>query len=407
MDAKQISTYVSDIIEDIKNNGDKAIFKYLKNFDNIDLSKKGYRVSQKAIDDAAKRIPKQLKNVIKSAYSNILAYHKYERSQIKKRWNYVRSGLKIGQFYTPVESAGIYVPGGRFPYPSTVIMTAVPAMAAGVKRIAMVTPLKNMNDTVLFSAKLCGIKEIYCIGGVMAVGALAYGTKTLKKVDMIAGPGNVYVNEAKRQVFGCVGIDSLAGPTEVAIIADKDVPADYVVADIMAQVEHDLLAKTYLLCESTEKISEIEKLLPKKAFKQLKTELCSLSKAVDIVNNIAPEHLELLVKNYRILLKNIRNVGAVFVGYQTPTASGDYWAGPSHVLPTNGSAKFSSGLSVMTFLKRSAYIEMSKNNKKAYRAIADFAQAESMQYHKKSAEARYFLSSFFSKCKVKTADIYK
>jgi histidinol dehydrogenase len=399
MNAKQISTYVSDIIEDIKNNGDKAVFKYLKKFDSIDLSKKGYMVSQKVIDDAAKCVPKQLKNVIKSSYSNILAYHKYERSQIKKRWNYVKNGLKIGQFYTPVESAGIYVPGGRFPYPSTVIMTAVPAIVAGVKRIVMVTPLKNMNNTVLFSAKLCGIKEIYCIGGVMAVGALAYGTKTLKKVDMIAGPGNAYVNEAKRQVFGRVGIDSLAGPTEVAIIADKDVPADYVVADIMAQAEHDPLAKTYLLCEAAEKISEIKKLLPKEALKQLKTELCSLNKAVGIVNNIAPEHLELLVKNYQILLKGVRNVGAVFVGYQTPTASGDYWAGPSHVLPTNGSAKFSSGLSIMTFLKRSAYIKMSKNNKKAYKTIADFAQAESMQYHKKSAEVRYSSQLFSANVK--------
>jgi histidinol dehydrogenase len=405
MDAKQISIYVSDIIEDVKNNGDKAVFKYLKKFDNIDLSKKGYRVSQKVIDDAAKRIPKLLKNVIKSSYSNILAYHKYECSQIKKRWNYVKNGLKIGQFYRPVESAGLYVPGGRFPYPSTVIMTAVPAMAAGVKRIVMVTPPKNMNDAVLFSAKLCDIKEIYCIGGIMAVGALAYGTKTLKKVDMIVGPGNAYVNEAKKQVFGCVGIDSLAGPTEVAIIADKDVPADYVVTDIMAQVEHDPLAKTYLLCESAEKISEIEKLLPKEALKQLKTELCSLNKAVDIVNNIAPEHLELLVKNYQILLKNVRNAGAVFVGYQTPTASGDYWAGPSHVLPTNGSAKFSSGLSVMTFLKRSVYIKMNKNNKKAYKTIADFAQAENMQYHKKSAEVRYLIPSFLAKCKVKIVDI--
>ncbi|OEG71861.1 hypothetical protein ATZ36_12245 [Candidatus Endomicrobiellum trichonymphae] len=405
MDAKQISTYVSDIIEDIKNNGDKAVFKYLKKFDNVDLSKRGYRVSQKVIDDAVKRIPKLLKNVIKSSYSNILAYHKYERSQIKKRWNYVKNGLKIGQFYTPVESTGIYVPGGRFSYPSTVIMTAVPAMAAGVKRIVMVTPPKNMNDTVLFSAKLCGIKEIYCIGGVMAVGALAYGTKTLKKVDMIAGPGNAYVNEAKRQVFGRVGIDSLAGPTEVAIIADKDVPADYVVADIMAQAEHDPLAKTYLLCEAAEKISEIKKLLPKEALKQLKTELCSLNKAVGIVNNIAPEHLELLVKNYQVLLKSVKNAGAIFVGYQTPTASGDYWAGPSHVLPTNGSAKFSSGLSVMTFLKRSAHIEMSKNNKKAYKTIADFAQAESMQYHKKSAEVRYLIPSFFANRKGRTADI--
>jgi histidinol dehydrogenase len=404
MNTKQISIYVSDIIEDIKNNGDKAVFKYIKKFDNADLSEKGYKVSQKVIADAAKRVPKPLKNVIKSSYLNILAYHKYEYSQIKKRWNYIKNGLKVGQFYTSVESAGVYVPGGRFPYPSTVIMTAIPAVAAGVKRIVMVTPSKNMNDAVLFTAKLCGIEEIYCIGGIAAVAALAYGTKTLKKVDMIVGPGNVYVNEAKRQVFGYVGIDALAGPSEVAIIADKDVPADYVVADIMAQAEHDPEAKTYLLCESAKKISEIKKLLRKEPLKQLKIEFCSLNKAVDIANNIAPEHLELLVKNYQILLKGIKNAGAIFAGYQTPTASGDYWAGPSHVLPTNGSAKFSSGLSVMTFLKRSTYTEMSKNNKTAYKTIADFAQAESMLYHKKSAEIRYLDSNSLNQVKMENRE---
>ncbi|MDR3256933.1 MAG: histidinol dehydrogenase [Endomicrobium sp.] len=388
MDDKQLSTYVSNIIEDIKKSGDKAIFKYLKEFDGVDLSKNGYKVSQRAIDNAAKSISKLLKNAINSSYSNVLAYHKYEYSQIKKKWAYSKNGLKVGQFYTSIDSVGIYVPGGRFPYPSTVIMTAVAAIAAGVKRIVMVTPPNKMNDAVLFTARLCGIREIYCIGGIMAVAALAYGTETVKKVNMIVGPGNTYVNEAKRQVFGHVGIDSLAGPSEVAIIADKDVPADYAAADIMAQIEHDPMANAYFLCESAKKISEIKKLLTKEAFKQLKIKLCSLNKAVDIVNVIAPEHLELLVKNYKSLLKDIKNAGAVFAGYQTPTASGDYWAGPSHVLPTKGSAKFSSGLSVMTFLKRSTYIEMNKNNKKAYKTIANFAQSEGMQYHKKSVEVR-------------------
>jgi len=267
-------------------------------------------------------------------------------------------------------------------------MTAVPAIVAGVKRVVMVTPPKNISDAVLFAAKLCGIEEIYCLGGVMGIAALAYGTKTLKKVNMIVGPGNAYVNEAKRQVFGNVGIDSLAGPSEVAVIADKNVCADYVFADLMAQVEHDPMAKAYLFCESANKISEIRKLLPKEVLNQLKIEHCSLKEAVNRVNEIAPEHLELLVKNYRALLKDVRNAGAVFLGYQTPTVCGDYWAGPSHVLPTNSSAKFSSGISVMTFLKRTAYIEMSKKNKKAYRAISNFAQSEGMQYHKRSSDIR-------------------
>ncbi|MDR3071391.1 MAG: histidinol dehydrogenase [Endomicrobium sp.] len=389
MDAKKIGSCVADIIDDVRNSGDKAVFEYLKKFDGVDLSKRGYKISQKTMDDAVKHVPVSLKKTIKASYSNILAYHRYECSQIKKKWYYVgNEGLIIGQFCTSVDSVGIYVPGGRFPYLSTVIMAAVPAVVAGVKRIVMVTPPKNISDAVLFAAKLCSIKEIYCVGGAVAVAALAYGTKTVEKVDMIVGPGNTYVNEAKRQVFGDVGVDSLAGPSEVAVIADKDVPVEYVVADIMAQVEHDPMAKAYLLCESASKVSEIKKLIPKQAMKQLKIEVCSIAKAIRMVNAIAPEHLELLVKNHKNLMKDIKNVGAVFAGYQTPTASGDYLAGPSHVLPTNGSAKFSSGLSVMTFLKRSAYIEIDKNNKKAYETIADFAQFENMYYHKKSADVR-------------------
>ncbi|MCL2335366.1 MAG: histidinol dehydrogenase, partial [Endomicrobia bacterium] len=278
--------------------------------------------------------------------------------------------------------------GGRFPYPSTVIMTAVAAKAAGVKRIVMATPPKKMSGAVLFAAKLCGIKEVYRVGGIMAIAALACGTKTVKKVDMIAGPGNAYVNEAKRQLFGKVGIDSLAGPSEVAIIADKNAPAEYVAADLMAQVEHDPMAKAYLFCESREKIAKIKALLPKEALKQVKTELCSLKKAIEKSNKIAPEHLELIIKDYAKLLKNVRNAGAVFAGYQTPTACGDYWAGPSHVLPTNGSARFSSGLSVMTFLKKTSYIEMDKKNKKGYEETAEFADSEGMAYHKKSALIR-------------------
>ncbi len=389
MKKQQLSNYVSDIIEDIRKNGDKAVFKYLEKFDGVDLSRSGYKVSQKLINDSEKNIPASLKKAIKSSYQNVLAFHKKECSQIKKNWKFNKNGVTTGQFYTPVESAGIYVPGGRFPYPSTVIMTAVPAIAAGVKRIVMVTPPKKMNDAVLYAAKICGIKEIYSVGGIMAVAALAYGTKTVKKVDMIVGPGNAYVNEAKRQVFGQVGIDSLAGPSEVAIIADKNVPVKYAVADIMAQVEHDPMAKAYLFCESKQTINGILKNLPKDAIKQVAIELCPIDKAVEKVNVLAPEHLELLVKNYSKIMKNIKNAGAVFAGYQTPTAAGDYWAGPSHVLPTDSSARFSSGLSSMTFLKRTTYIEMNKRNKKAYKEIMDFAGSEGMAYHRKSAEVRH------------------
>lgn len=397
MNKQQISNYVSEIIEDIRKNGNKAVYKYLKKFDGIDLSRTGYKVSEKTVNEAAARVPADLKKAIKASYSNVLSFHKYEYSQIKKSWKYKKNGMTAGQFYTAVESVGLYVPGGRFPYPSTVIMTAVPAKAAGVKRIIMATPPKKMSDAVLYAAKLCGIKEIYCVGGIMAIASMAYGNETIKKADMIVGPGNAYVNEAKRQVFGRVAIDSLAGPSEVAIVADKGAPEEYVIADIMAQIEHDPMAKAVLLCECGRKIAKIKAglkaelnkaKLPQEAFGQIEIIRCSLEKALEKVNDIAPEHLELLVKDYAKMLKNVKNAGAVFAGYQTPTAAGDYWAGPSHVLPTAASAKFSSGLSAMSFLKKTSYIEMNKKNKKAYKEIMDFAGSEGMLYHKRSAEVR-------------------
>jgi len=383
-----LSAYVARIIQDVRKNGDKAVFKYLKKFDKVDLSRVGLRVSKKAIDEAAKRVSPELKKALKASYSNVLSFHKQENTNIKKSWFLNKKGVKTGQFYTCVESAGIYIPGGLYPYPSTVIMTAVPAKAAGVKRIVMVTPPGKMSDETLYAAKLCGVSEIYSVGGIMAVAALAYGTKTIKKVDIIVGPGNAYVNEAKRQVFGAVGIDALAGPSEVAIIADKGAPVKYIFADLMAQVEHGNNSNAYLFCESSETIAKIKKLLPNNAKKLVKLEYASLDKAVEKVNKIAPEHLELLVKNPDSLLKKVKNAGAVFAGYQTPTAAGDYLAGPSHVLPTNTSAKFSSGLSVLTFLKRTSYTQMNKNYKQGYKEIAVFAGSEGMKYHKESALVR-------------------
>ncbi|MDR2191718.1 MAG: histidinol dehydrogenase [Endomicrobium sp.] len=391
MDKKQIRNYTADIIEDVRKNGDKAVLKYLKRFDGVDLSKSGYRVSQKEIDAASENVSPEFKRAIKTSYANVLAFHKRELSQIKKSWKYVKNSVITGQFYTPVSSAGLYIPGGRFPYPSTVIMTAVAAKAAGVERIVIVSPPKNITAEVLYAAKICAVKEIYKVGGIAAIAALAYGSETIEKVNIIAGPGNMYVNEAKRQVFGDVGIDSLAGPSEVAIIADRDVPEKYAAADIMAQVEHDPMARAYLFCECKTKIAKIKALLPKEALKQVVIERCSLNKAVEKTNALAPEHLELLVKDYAKLVKDVKNAGAVFAGWQTPTAAGDYWAGPSHVLPTNASAKFASGLSAATFLKRTSYIELNKKNKKAYKEIAALAQAEGMAYHKKSAVERSVL----------------
>ena len=380
---------VTDIISNIQTKGDSAVINYLKKFDGVSFkSAKDLRVTDKQINEAVKKVSAALKKAIKASYANVLAFHKKEYSNIKKQWLLTDSIKSVGQIYRPIESVGIYVPGGRYSYPSSVIMNAVAAKVAGVKRIVMMTPPKKMSNEVLFAAKLCGIKEIYTIGGAVAIAALAYGTKTIKPVNMIVGPGNAYVNEAKRLVFGKVGIDSLAGPSEVAIIADSGADKDYVLYDLLAQAEHDTMAKAYLLCSSKQTIDYIKKNFDKEKLNQIKIYNVDTKKAIDMVNDIAPEHLELLVKNAKQVVKNIYNAGAIFVGYNTATAVGDYWAGPSHVLPTNASAKYSSGLSVMTFMKRSSYIELKKVTSSVKKQIADFAASEGLINHKKSIEVR-------------------
>lgn len=380
---------VTDIISNIQTKGDSAVINYLKKFDGVSFkSAKDLRVTDKQINEAVKKVSPALKKAIKASYANVLAFHKKEYSNIKKQWLITDSIKSVGQIYRPIEAVGIYVPGGRFSYPSSVIMNAVAAKVAGVKRIVMMTPPKKMSNEVLFAAKICGIKEIYTIGGAVAIAVLAYGTKTIKPVNMIVGPGNAYVNEAKRLVFGKVGIDSLAGPSEVAIIADSGADKDYVLYDLLAQTEHDTMAKAYLLCSSKEIINYIKKNFDKEKLNQVKIFNVDTKKAIEMVNDIAPEHLELLVKNAKQAVTKIYNAGAIFVGYNTATAVGDYWAGPSHVLPTNASAKYSSGLSVMTFMKRSSYIELKKVTSSVKKQIADFAASEGLINHKKSIEVR-------------------
>ena len=384
-----IISAVTDIIKNIQTNGDGAVLSYLKKFDGVSFkSAKDLKVTEKQIQNAVKSVSLSLKKAIKASYANVMAFHKKEYANITKQWLLSDKVKTVGQIYRPIESVGIYVPGGRFSYPSSVIMNAVAAKVAGVKRIVMMTPPKKMSNEVLFAAKLCGINEIYTIGGAVAIAALAYGTKTIKPVNMIVGPGNAYVNEAKRLVFGKVGIDSLAGPSEVAIIADSGADKDYILYDLLAQAEHDTMAKAYLLCSSKQTTDYIKKNFDKEKLNQIKIYNVDTTKAIEMVNDIAPEHLELLTKNAKQVVKKIYNAGAIFVGYNTATAVGDYWAGPSHVLPTNASAKYSSGLSVMTFLKRSSYIELKKVNSVIKKQIADFANAEGLLNHKKSIEVR-------------------
>ncbi|MCL2389392.1 MAG: histidinol dehydrogenase [Elusimicrobia bacterium] len=384
----KITQAVSKIIQNVIKNGDKALSDYTKKFDGVALLPQNFKVPLKTIKESALKIDKSLKASIDFAYKNVKKFHDNEYKNIKKSWNVENGDIITGQKYNAIESIGIYVPGGRFSYPSSVIMSAVPAKCAGVKRIVMVTPPAKMTDAVLYAAKICGITEIYTVGGAQAIAALAYGTKTIKGVNMIVGPGNAYVNEAKRLVFGKVGIDSLAGPSEVAIIADSGADAEFIVADILAQAEHDPMALAYLFTDSKQKFDEVKKKLPKEIKSQVKIEYCSQNQAVEFVNDIAPEHLELLVKNPSVLAAKIHNAGAVFMGYNTPTALGDYTAGPSHVLPTEANAKFSSGLSVMTFLKRISYTQVKNSKNKIYAHTQTFANAEGLEHHARSAIIR-------------------
>jgi histidinol dehydrogenase len=269
-------------------------------------------------------------------------------------------------------------------------MTAIPAKAAGVKNVIMVTPPGKITAGLLFAAKTAGVDSVYRVGGPWSIAALAFGTETVPRVDMIVGPGNKFINEAKRQVFGTVGIDSLAGPSEIAIIADDSANERFIAQDILAQLEHDPDAKAYLYTDSLRLLRVVNKILFGKAGrKQLITVKCSIERAVELVNKLAPEHLELVVKNAKKLVSRVRNAGAVFVGNYSPVAAGDYWAGPSHTLPTGSSARFSSGVSVSTFLKRTSYIEMSKKSLiSASEHIKRIAGMEGLIEHKKSIEVR-------------------
>jgi histidinol dehydrogenase len=383
----KISNQVAKIIENVRTGGDKAVIDYTKAFDKVDLCS-GLKVPYAEIKNAVRHIPTPLKQSILTAFKNITFFHMQEFKRLPRTWMANNKGLLTGQKYEPIESVGIYVPGGKFSYPSTVLMTAIAARIAGVEKIAIATPPAKINHALLFAASLCDIKDIYKVGGAVAVAGLAYGTETIKKVNMIAGPGNIYVNEAKRQVFGQVGIDSLAGPSEVAIIADDATCDDYIINDLMAQAEHDGNARAFVFCTRKKQADRIYKSLEKGILNQVSFEVCSIKKAIERSNEIAPEHLELLIKDAENFIPLVKNAGAIFAGCQTPTASGDYWAGPSHVLPTGSSAKFSSGLSVASFLKRSSIIVMPQSNKNAYKQIAEFAENEGLIWHKKSALIR-------------------
>jgi len=394
---------VLKIINDVRNLGDKAIVKYSKCFDKVSLSPDEFRVKDKEIEDSYKKISLPFVKSIQRAISNIRAYQ--EHIKIRNVGPLKANGIVLDTLYSPVESVGVYVPGGAASYPSTVLMNTVPAKVAGVDRIIMTTPPAK-DGTIpperLVAAREAGVNEIYKVGGAQAVAALAFGTKTIPKVDKIVGPGNIFVTLAKKEIFGYAGIDMLAGPSEVLIIADDRANPSFVASDLLSQAEH--APGISILVTFSESLVKQVKTELKQQISKLKrhevTRKCldkfgviiltkNIGESVEIANALAPEHLQIMTQNPRTVLSGIKHAGAIFLGAYTPVALGDYIAGPSHVLPTSGTARFSSGLSVNDFLKRSSVITYSRSAlKEAYKDVAEISEVEGLDAHTRSVQIR-------------------
>ena len=383
---KSVREKVSKIIEDIRSHGDEALIRYTKQFDNIKIKPRQLKVSTGEVNGAYQNMDPSLVNSFKVAIENVSQFYK---KQLKKSWKIKdKEGIMLGERITPLQSVGIYIPAGTAPLASTVYMTVLPAKIAGVKRIVIVTPPNeygSIHPYILVMANLLGITEIYKVGGAQAIAALAFGTKSIPKVDKIVGPGNQYVSEAKRQVFGYVGIDMVAGPSEVVIIADDSVNCEYVAADMAAQSEH-LMGLSILITKS----KRLTKFIRQQPFKGYLITVKNLKQAAEIANKIAPEHLQLMVKDPKKLSKMIQNAGCILLGEYTPTALSDYIAGPSHVLPTGGSARFFSGLSIWDFLKGIHVVSYSKRALEGVRGdIERIANLEGLTKHIESIKKRF------------------
>lgn len=395
---------VREVIQSVQRQGDRALIHYTEEFDQQVLKPEELRVSGSELDAAYQQVSKELLDAIRLARHNIEAFH---RQRLPKSWvQFGEDNIVLGKRYTPVDRAGLYVPGGRASYVSTVLMNAVAAKVAGVPRMVMVTPPgeeKAVNPSVLVAAQEAGVQEIYRVGGAQAIAALAYGTETIPKVDVITGPGNIYVTLAKKLVYGTVGIDSLAGPSEVLIIADGAANPVYVATDLLAQAEHDPMAAAILITTDAglgrQVVAEVDRqlinhprrLLTEKAIANygLVVVVDSLETAVELSNDFAPEHLELEVTEPWDLLEGIRHAGAIFLGSSTPEAVGDYLAGPNHTLPTSGSARYASALSAEVFMKHSSLIQYSATAlHKVASAIDILATAEGLPSHADSVKRR-------------------
>jgi histidinol dehydrogenase len=395
---------VNDIVERVKKEGDSALIDFTNRFDQMNISRASeLEISSKELSQALDNLPDSQKKSLEIAAQRIVNYHNKQKID---SWSYDdETGSSFGQKVTPMDKVGLYVPGGKAAYPSSVLMNAIPAKVAGVKELIMVvpTPGGERNPLVLAAAKLSGVDRVFGIGGAQAVAALAYGTKTIPKVDKIVGPGNAYVAEAKRKVFGAVGIDMIAGPSEILIICDGKTNPDWIAMDLFSQAEHDELAQSILISPDQNFLSMVEKSIEKLIDKMDRKKIIETSlkgrglfiltrdlmEAAEVSNIIAPEHLELSVEDPDELLKYIRHAGAVFMGRNTCEAVGDYCAGPNHVLPTSGTAKFSSPLGVYDFQKRSSIINLSEKSASELGLIAEeLAMGEGLQAHAMSAKYR-------------------
>ena len=404
---KKDIAYVTRILEDVKKNGDKALIQYVKRFDSPGLSVKSLKVTPKEIEAAAKSVDRSFRRALNRSVDQIEAYH---RKQLSNSWIDIdRPGTLLGQIVTPVDAAGVYVPGGKggeTPLVSSVLMGVIPAKIAGVQDIAMVTPPTKdgtINPHLLAAAKKLGIDAVYKVGSAWAIAALAYGTATIPKVDVIVGPGNIYVTLAKKIVAGTVGIDMIAGPSEILVIADSTANPAFTAADLLSQAEHDTMASAVLITDSkavAQTVSQaVKEQLESLTRKEIAAEslnrfgailvVSGLDKAFELANRIAPEHLELHVKDPLVYLGQIRNAGAVFMGNYTPEPVGDYIAGPNHVLPTAGTARFSSALSVDNFIKKTSLIHYSKAAfEKEAPDIVRLAEIEGLDAHAEAVKIR-------------------
>lgn len=398
-----VSGIVSEIIADVRKRGDKALFDYTERFDKVKLD--SLRVTDAEIDEAFSLVEPEFVEILKKAEKNIREFH----SMQKQSGFEINKGGKtvVGQRVIPVEVAGIYVPGGTAAYPSTVLMDAVPASVAGVSRIVMVTPPGKdgkVNPVILASAKVAGVTEIYKVGGAQAVAALAYGTETVPKTDKIVGPGNAFVAEAKRQVYGAVSIDMIAGPSEILVIADNTNRACDIAADLLSQAEHDKMASAVLVTDDESFAYEVSRELERQIPLLERCEIArfsidnngkiiitdSIDSAVEIANRIAPEHLEICVDEPFVYLDKVKHAGSVFLGKYCPEPIGDYYAGTNHTLPTSGTARFSSPLSVDDFVKKTQYIYYDRSALESVcREVEYFAKKEGLTAHAKSAVCRF------------------